>query len=291
MIRKRIDAFNIIANFIMVLLCIFFLFPFYYMLIYSLSDSQAVSQHISLLPVSFTLQNYADILKSPEIVGAFVISVLRSVTGTVLTIICSTLIAYLVTKQELPFRKIIYRLIVTTMYISAGIIPWYMTMKSYGLKNNFLLYILPSAVTAYYVILIKTYIESIPPSLEESAALDGAGIITTLTKIIFPVCLPIIAAISVFSAVYQWNGWWDNMMLVSKPALKTLQYALYEYFQQASPNITNIQLAGDKLGRVRPNAQTIKVTMAMVTIIPIFMVYPFLQKYFVKGIMLGAIKG
>ncbi len=176
------------------------------------------------------------------------------------------------------------------MYLNAGIIPYFIVMKAYGLKNNFLLYILPSAVVAFYVILIKTYIEGIPAELEEAARMDGAGYFTVFTKIIFPVCVPVLATVAVFSAVNQWNSWQDNFYLVRDRNLKTLQLLLLEYLQSMDSTLINdINTAAARANRT--SALSMKACISVITMIPIMLVYPFFQKFFVKGILVGSVKG
>lgn len=285
-----------IANFFIYLFCILLLiacvYPFYYVLIYSLSEPKQAPGRVFFWPVGFNINTYLGIFKLNDIPQAFMVSVLRAVTGTVLTIGCSSFFAYLVTKEEMRFRKVLYRVVVISMYINAGLIPWYLTMKAYGLQNNFLLYILPGAVTAYYVILIKTYIESLPKELEESATIDGAGTFRTFRSIIFPLSKPIVATVGVYSLVGQWNQWTDNYFLVSNEKLQTLQMVLYNYLNQA--NRFN-KMAGSS---VDPNAlvnmitpTAVKMCITVIAVVPILFVYPFLQRYFVKGIMIGAVKG
>ena len=189
-------------------------------------------------------------------------------------------------------RRFVYRFVVLTMYLNAGLIPWYMTMKAYGLQNNFLLYILPGLVIAYYVILIKTYIESLPRELEESALIDGAGIFTRYLRIVMPLSKPIIATIAVYAVVGQWNAWTDNYFLISDARLQTLQMILYNYlnqanrFQQMSSSAMDASAAASMI-----TPTSVKMCVTVVVVIPIMCVYPFLQRYFVKGIMMGAVKG
>ena len=176
------------------------------------------------------------------------------------------------------------------MYLNAGIIPYFMVMKAYGLKDNYLLYILPGAVGAYNVILIKTYMENIPAELEEAARIDGAGYFKAFVKVIFPVCTPVLATVTIFSAVSQWNSWQDNFYLVRDPKLKTLQLLLMEYLQNMdSTLITDINTALDRMNRT--STLSLKTCISVITMIPIMLVYPLFQKYFVKGIMLGSVKG
>lgn len=284
--------FNVVNFLIIIIFTIMCFYPFYYVFIYSLSDPNlAASKGVYLWPVGFTTNTFQKLLGGEGIFGAVFISASRAVFGTLITIFCSSLFAYILTKEQLFLRKYIYRFVILTMYISAGLIPWYMTMMSLGLKNSYLLYILPSAVVGFYIVLLKTYIESIPPSLEESAMIDGAGYLTRYTKIIMPLCKPIIATVSIFSAVSQWNQWQDNFYLVSDSKLMTLQLMLYNFLRstQATSLSSSFSAGLSQAQQITP--MSIKMTMAMISILPIIIVYPALQKHFAKGIMIGAIKG
>lgn len=285
-------SFSIVNYLLLSLITFVCIYPFYYIFIYSISDPLAASAGLVWLPKGINLDNYARMLQLPNITSSFVISLLRTVIGTIITVLCCTFFAYLVTKKELPLRKIIYRFVVITLYLNAGLIPWYLTMKTLGLNNNFLLYVLPGAIVGFNVILIKTFIESLPLALEESAMIDGAGYFTIFAKIIFPLSLPIIATIAVFAAVGQWNTWQDNFFLVSDPKLQTVQMVLYNYLNQVQSiaNMTMQELSrGEAARQITP--QAVRMTMTMIVTIPILFVYPFLQRYFVKGLMLGAVKG
>jgi ABC-type glycerol-3-phosphate transport system permease component len=269
-----------------------FAYPLYYMLIYTVSSPQAAARGLILLPEDMTLNNYALVFRSGDIPWGFLVSASRTVVGSALTVLCSGIFAYLLSKDEVPHRKLIYRFLIVTMYLNAGLIPWYMTMVSYGLKNSFLLYVLPGAINAFSVVLIRTYIqESISPSLEESAMIDGAGLPRIFFMIIMPLSLPILATVTVFSAVGQWNAWTDNLFLVSDNRLKTLQLMLYEYITKAVPMGASIKDMGDTAATYKPTPSAVKMTVTMITVLPILFVYPFLQRYFVKGLMIGAIKG
>jgi putative aldouronate transport system permease protein len=283
------DIFNYAVQIVFTLLCIY---PFYYILIYSISDPQQALKGIFLLPQGLTFVNYLTIFRLDNMLNSFFISVLRTVLGTILTVVCSTWFAYAVTKNELYFRKIIYRLLVVTMYFSAGLIPWYLTMKELGLQNNFLLYVLPSAIAAFYVVLLKTFIEQLPQALEESAMIDGAGYIMIFTKIIFPLSMPIVATIAVFSSVDQWNAWYDNYFLVTKDHLQTLQLVLFNYLTQAQQIVQSSNMQDLNRGlATKISPESIRITMTMIVTIPVMLVYPFLQRFFVKGVLLGAVKG
>lgn len=285
-------AFDILNHLMLTIFFIATLYPFYYILIYSISDPIEAQKGILFLPTHLTMENYIEVFKLKGILNATFISVSRTVIGTVITITCSSFFAYLVTKNELRFRKFIYRFVVMTMYLNAGLIPWYLVMRIYRLNNTFLLYIVPTAIVAYYVVLIKTYIEQLPPSVEESAKIDGAGYVTIFSKIIFPLSKPIIATIAVFASVGQWNTWYDNFFLVQNPKLRTLQLMLYDYLTEANRIAQeSIENAGRGMTEVKLTPNSVRMTMTMVATLPILFVYPRMQRYFVKGIMMGAIKG
>lgn len=296
MLRWRISKSDLIFNMInytfLILLLIVTVYPFYYIFIYSISDSFEAQKGVYLWPAGFSLESYKAAFRLKGLADAAVVSVMRTVIGTILTVLCSSFFAYLITKQELPFRKYIYRFVLITMYFNAGFIPWYLTMKAYQLQNSFLLYILPGMLTGFYIILIKTFMEQLPPALEESAKIDGAGYFKIFTSIVFPLSLPIIATIAVFAAVGQWNTWFDNFFLVSDPKLQTLQLLLYNFLNQTS---SIAGMSGEELtrtGQVRVmTPQSVQMTITMLVTLPIVVVYPFLQRFFVKGIMLGAVKG
>ena len=282
------DWFNIIVMAVIALLCFY---PFYYMLVYSFSDPQLSKYGVSLLPKGFTLENYRKVLTLSNILSAAGISIARTVLGTLLTVLCCALFAYLVTKPMYG-RKIIYRLLVVTMYVNGGLIPTYLVMRLYHLNNTFLIYILPTALSAYNVILIKTFMEQLPPSLEESAVLDGASPMVRWWNIIMPLSKPILATITVFAAVGQWNSWFDAHIYMTDSSRWPLQYILYRYLTEAQQAAAMLDkdLNGDmQIKEITPAA--VRMTITAVITIPVLLIYPFMQRYFVKGIMLGAVKG
>lgn len=275
------------------ILCIY---PFYYVLIYSISDATRAAEGIWLLPKGFSLETYRKLLSQSDIWQSFFVSVARTGIGTALCLLFTSMLAFLVTRKEMLGRKYVYRFVVFTMYLNAGLIPWYLTMRAYGLKNNFLLYVLPGAVNAYYMILIKTFIEQLPESLEESAILEGAGTLNLFFKIIMPLSKPITATVAVYCAVAQWNSWQDNFFLVQNPKLLTMQLMLRNYLNSAESMARSAMTSGiaaadmaNIQNQVTP--QSVRMTIIVITILPIMLVYPFAQKYFTKGIMMGAVKG
>ena len=280
-------VFDTLNTLLMVLIGIACLYPFYYIFIYSISDPLEAAKGIAFLPKNPTLANYTMIFQDSNIINSFFISAARTVLGAGITVLCSAFLAYLFTNPLLPMRKGLYKFVIITMYLSSGLIPWYVTMSAYGLKNKFLLYIVPSAVNAFFMILIKTYMESLPAALSESAELDGAGIFALFFQVILPLCLPVIAAVAVFAAVGQWNSWSDNFFLVKAPELKTLQLTLYEYFQSTAPSVENMRDAAASMSKRTVTLSSIRMSIAVVTVIPIFAVYPFMMRFLVKGAVKG----
>jgi ABC-type glycerol-3-phosphate transport system permease component len=274
------------------ILCIY---PLYYVLIYSLSDPVRGFGKIFLWPYGFRISAYKGIFAQNDITYSALVSLARTVLGTLLTVFGSGLFAFVVSQKELPKRRFIYRFVVVTMYFQAGLIPWYMTMKLLGLKNNFLLYILPAVVVPFFVVLMKTYYESMPPALMESAMVDGASYPRIYRSIVIPISKPIFATVAVFSAVGQWNQWMDNYLLANIPSLQTMQLTLYNYLQesarlsQLSTSSMSTSTAQAALSQVTP--QTIRAAITVIVVLPVMLFYPFMQRHFTKGLILGAVKG
>ncbi len=289
-------VFNMINYTIFTIFTLACIFPFYYLFINTISDNELVVKGvINFIPRGINLNNYKTLLSVSDLGNALIVTIARTVIGTALMVMASGLVGYLVTKKELWGRKFWYRFLVITMYFNAGTIPWFMNMQMLGLTNNFLAYIIPGIVAPYNIILVKTYIESIPAELEESAEMDGASYMTVFRKIIWPLSKPILATIAIFGAVGNWNSFTDSLMLMqSAPTLYTLQHRLYIYLNQAS-NLGALMKSGgvvsDAAIKSAMSGKVIKYTISMVTVIPILLVYPFMQRYFEEGIMLGAVKG
>ncbi|MBC8611286.1 Inner membrane ABC transporter permease protein ycjP [uncultured Ruminococcus sp.] len=283
-IAPKDRAVNIVIGAILFLFALICIYPLYFVAINSFSSPDEVTKGVYFLPRGITLENFDYVFETPLIFTGVIVSVSRTVIGTLLNVLFCGFLGYMVTVKDLPFRKWIYRMVVATMYFTSGLIPWYMLMVKINFKNSFLLYVLPGAISAFYVVLIKTYVESLPASLEESASLDGAGTLTIFFKIILPVCKPVLACVAVFGAVWQWNSWSDNMFLVTDAKLQTLQYLLYRMMQSAS-------MSDAITGQTSIQPMAIRLTMTFITILPILLVYPFMQRFFVKGIMLGSVKG
>mgnify|MGYP001155919104 CR=1 FL=1 len=291
--RNRVTLGDVINSIVLLAFTFLCLYPFWYIFIGSISNPNIPVRTLTFLPKDVTLFNYKGLLE------AMGISVARTVTGTLLSVLLTAFMAYLFTLQKMPARKFFYRVVIVTMYLSGGLIPTFLVYKSYGLLNTFWVYIIPGAVSVYNMVLVKTFLENgIPESLGESASLDGAGPLTIFFRIMLPLSLPILATIALFVAVGQWNSWFDNMIYnTANSNLDTLQYLLYKKLNEANKiaeaaRSGNATMVGDMLSRqMKLTPDSIRMTITMLVTLPILCVYPFLQKYFVKGIMVGAVKG
>ena len=285
--RKIFNVFNILFFLVIITLC---LYPLWYIFIQSLSSGPLAVNAVAW-PINFTLKNYADVFKSGDVPHAFLISVLRTSIGTACTLLACMLLGYLFSKEDMPLRKVMYRILIITMYVSGGLIPTYLVYKAYRLTNSFLVYILPAVVDAYYVILIKTYVEQLPISVEESAMIDGAGTMCIFLKIILPMSLPIVATIAIYASVGQWNSWFDNYIYaISNKKILTLQYMLYRYLQEAESIVRELK-ERDPGAAVPITPRGVRMTVTMITVVPVLCIYPFFQRYLIKGLMIGAVKG
>ncbi len=276
------------------LICVY---PFYYIFINSISANDlSANGKIIFFPKGIQFHNYGDVFKIPGLWQAVKISIGRTVIGTAFTVGASAFLGFMFTQKDMWLRKFWYRFTVITMYFNAGIIPWYLTMKSLHLTNNFWGYVLPVIVSPFFIILVKTFVESIPAELQQAAEIDGAGLMTFFFKILLPVIRPILATIAIFAAVNQWNSFQDTLLLVTDSSLNTLQYILYQYINQATSLTTmmNLQSSGSAVMQTLAAKQTptsIRMTVTIVVVAPIILIYPIFQRFFVKGIMIGAVKG
>ena len=271
------------------------LYPFYYLIINSISANNLSERgKVIFWPLEIHFTNYKNLATIPGLTDAAVMSVLRTVVGTVMTVMIAAFLGYMFTRQTLWRRKLWYRFVAITMYFNAGIIPWYLAMKTIGLTNNFWGYILPTVIQPFYIILCKTYCESVPQALQDAAEIDGAGTLRIFFRIMLPVIKPILATIAIFAAVNQWNAFQDTLLLMRDKRLYTLQYVLYQYITQASSikisaSTTTTDIASALA--TSATATSIRMTVTVVVVIPVMMIYPFFQRFFTKGIMIGAVKG
>ncbi|MFC4808665.1 carbohydrate ABC transporter permease [Paenibacillus sp. GCM10023250] len=276
------------------LICVY---PFYSIIINTISANDISAKgEVVFFPKHIHFQNYVDVFKIPGLGSAALVSLGRTVIGTTLTVGASAFLGFMFTQEDMWGRKFWYRFTVVTMFFNAGIIPWYLTMRSLHLTNNFLAYILPTIVAPFFIILVKTFVESLPKELQQAASIDGAGIMTLFFKIMLPISKPILATVAIFAAVDQWNSFQDTLLLVTDSKLYSLQFILYNYINQASSlsTMVNLQNAGSTTMASLATKQTttsIRMTVTIIVVAPILLIYPIFQRFFVKGIMIGAVKG
>ena len=290
-------TFQVINILIFAIFAIICAYPFYYLIINSISANDlSASGKVNFLPHGFQLENYVKVFQLNGLGTAAMVSLGRTVIGTICTVLASVYLGFMFTQQRMWHRKLWYRFMVITMYFNAGLIPMYMTMKTLHLTNSFWVYIIPGIVQPFNIIMAKTYVESIPPALQEAAEIDGAGTMTVFAKVILPTCKPIMATIAIWSAVGQWNSFQDTLIYITDQKLYSLQYLLYTYLNQASSLATMVQQSGGNVSAVanlatQQTPTSIRMTISVIVVLPILFVYPIFQKSFVKGIMIGSVKG
>jgi multiple sugar transport system permease protein/putative aldouronate transport system permease protein len=290
--------FNIINYTAFALFTLICIYPFYYLIINTISaNDMSENGLINFLPKGIHLKNYIEVLKLRGLGQAAVISILRTVIGTVLTVMASAFLGFMFTQKKMWKRKLWYRFMVITMYFNAGLIPTFITMHLLGLTNTFWVYVIPAIVQPFNVILVKTYLESIPESLQQAAEIDGAGIMRIFIQIMLPLSLPILATIAIFSAVGQWNSFQDTLIYITDQKLYSLQYVLYQYINQSNSlaqliRTSTITSSEAMLALATKQTPTsVRMTVSVIVVIPILLVYPFFQRFFIKGIMIGSVKG
>ncbi|QGH36958.1 ABC transporter permease subunit [Gracilibacillus salitolerans] len=291
----REKIFDIVNYLFLSIVIVITLYPFLNVLAISLNDStDTVRGGIYIWPREFTLNNYLEILKYDNLVTGFVNSVLRTVIGTILGVFIQAMVAFTLSRTDFQGRRFVSTAIVLTMYFSGGLIPGYMLIRDLGLINSFWVYILPGLVSAFNIIIIRSFMDGLPFSLQESAKMDGANDFVIFYRIILPLCKPVLATIALFVAVGQWNSWFDTYLYNSmNESLTTLQYELMKILDNTTMGggqDANLMRPNDEQQMNRVSPQSIKMAITMVTVIPIIMVYPFVQRYFIKGMTLGAVK-
>ncbi|KQY94292.1 sugar ABC transporter permease [Paenibacillus sp. Root52] len=289
-------AFDTINITFMVCLMIVTIYPFINMIAVSFNDANdAIRGGIYLWPRVWTLDNYKYIFGESDIYHATLISALRTVIGTVVSVFCTAMLAYTVSRQEFVLRKFVTMFFVFTMYFSGGLIPGYLLIRDLGLIGSFWVYIIPGVIGVFNMIVIRSFIEGLPEGILESARIDGAGEFTTFIRVVLPLTIPAMATVSLFVAVGQWNSWFDVFLYnSSNKELSTLQYELMKILQTSTTAATATasdayQSAESSGTAVTPTS--IRATMTIIASVPILMVYPFLQKYFVQGMTIGGVKG
>ncbi|MFA9557076.1 carbohydrate ABC transporter permease [Evansella sp. AB-rgal1] len=289
------DTLNVIF---MIFLCIVMLYPMVNTLAVSFNEAtDTVRGGIYLFPREFTFYNYQHVFGESQLLHAGMISVLRTVIGTAVSVFCTAMVAYTISRKDFVLKKFVTIAFVLTMYLNGGLIPTYLLMRELSLIGTFWIYIIPGLIGVFNLIVVRSFIEGLPETIFESARIDGAGEFTQFFKIALPLCLPVIATVSLFVAVGQWNQWFDVFLYnSSRPELSTLQYELMKILQNSNAAVSGgsaaSALAASQSGAIETvTPQAVRAAMTIIVSVPIICVYPFLQKYFVKGLTLGGVKG
>lgn len=292
-------AFYIVTIIILLFFLLTIIYPFLNSLAISLNDAKDTAKGgLSIWPRKFTMSNYVRVFKNPKVYQAYFITISRTVVGTVLGLLFTSTLAYGLSNKRLMGRKFYTMICLIPMYFSGGIIPTYFLMQSLHLTNSFWVYILPNLVGLWNMILMRTYFSQIPEALEESARIDGANYFTVFFRIILPISGTIVATIVLYIAVFQWNAWFDASIYINnKDELKPLQSILMQIVNEAKYAETMAQqgMSADQIAAAGAgkdtNVRSITMATMIITILPIVITYPFLQKYFIQGVMIGSVKG
>lgn len=285
--KSREDWFvDILSYSMLIILTLTILFPFMQVITISMSPSSVVNKSgFHLIPTKFDFSGYEQIISNKDFLHSYLITILRTMVGTSLSILVTVLTAYPLSKTKLPYRRSIMLFIVFTMYFQGGMIPKYLLLKNLHLHNNFMVYVLPSLVIGFTLVITRNFFMGVPDALEESARIDGATDLRILFSIYLPLSVPIIATIGLWYSVHHWNAWTDNMLYVSNKSLFVLQYVLHQILESGTAS------EAEEFMHVVVHTETMKMAALVLSLIPIVSVYPFLQKYFVKGMVLGSVKG
>ena len=266
------------------------LYPVLNTLAISLNDgTDALRGGSYLFPRKFTMKNYMTVLEKDNLVTGAYITVARTVVGTVLSLVTNAILAYIVSRKRFLFKQQLSLFWVVTMYVNGGMIPTFLLFKGLHLTNSFWVYVIPGMISAFNMLVIRTYMNGIPDSLEESAQLDGAGYMTIFWKIISPLCKPVYATVALFVAVGQWNSWFDAMLYNRMSSeYTTLQYELMKLLSSVTNQGNSAEAMKNAAGTVTPTS--VRAAATILTMLPIVCLYPFLQRYFVTGLTIGGVK-
>lgn len=282
--RGKIHIFDVINVLIMIIVCILMIYPFIYLLIISISPiSEVMKSNIILIPKKISFDSYKYVLRYAGVGSAYKVTIFITVVGTLISLIMTALGAYVLTIKDLPGRNLFLTLVIITMIFNGGLIPSYMVVKQLHMINQVWALIIPNAINTFWMIVMRNFFQSIPVSLSESARIDGCSEYKILLKIILPLSLPIIATLALFYAVSLWNTYFNAILYINSKKLQPLQVLIRSMYDQGSQGVQSDTLP--------PPAETIRAATIMIATLPILCIYPFLQKYFAQGIMVGAVKG
>ena len=291
---KSDKIFELTAYIIIAVLCITMIYPFWNLVVISLNDGADTAKGgLTVWPRSVTIENYKFVFQDARLLDAFKITILRTLVVTLGSTFITSMFAYAISRRSLKFRRGYMKLCTITMYVSGGLIPSFLVMQELHLINTFWVLIIPSLFSVWNMIIFRSFFDTLPEGLIEAAKIDGAGEYQVFFKIILPVSKPVIATLSLFTAVSQWNAWFDGAIYISDPKLVPLQTLLRQIINTNATSQLAAQIGGtaaEKLMEANVTTRSLSAATMMVATIPIIMVYPFLQRYFTSGVMLGAIK-
>lgn len=284
---RSFDIVNTIAILLFVLLC---LAPFLHIIAISLSSTRSImSGEVSLFPVEMNWDAYSKVFSDKSMIRSLGFTVILTVLFTIMCMVMTIAAAYPLAKTKLKGRKLVMFVIIITMFFSGGLIPEYMLVRNLGLLDSMWALMLPGLISPFYMIILITFFQNIPDSLEESAEIDGSSYLRTLVNIIVPLSLPVIATLSLFYAVGRWNGFTDTLMYITSPEMYPLQLKLYQLVQNNM--VSELLVMEGATGQAKLQPESLKAASVIFATVPIMIVYPWLQRYFVSGVMLGAVKG
>lgn len=278
------DIFNII---LMAIICFVTLYPVWYVLVYSFNDGyDAVQGGLYWWPRKFTLTNYKEVFRNNEIINSFIVTIFRTLFATTCHVFFTAMVAYAFSRKELIGKKLYMSMGIITMFFSGGLIPTFIVINNLGMYNKFLVYIIPTMFSFFDLIIMQSFFRTIPASVEESAKIDGASYFTIFTKIILPLSAPVIATIILFNGVYNWNDYFMGFIYIKDEELRPIQTYLYKIITTSQGS----KAAMASVSTSKFTSTSLQMATMVVTTIPIICIYPFLQKHFVKGMMLGSVK-
>jgi len=280
-----VDA--VVYGSLLLILCVT-LYPFYYVLIISFNEGKdSLLGGVYFWPRQFTLANYERFLSDPSWYRAFGVTVARTLVGSALGVFFTALVSYGLSQRQLLFKRTYFAIVIVAMYFSGGLIPYYVVLRSLNLLNTFAVYVVPSMLSIFFLLIAVSFFREIPQELRESAHIDGAGELRVFARIVLPVSAPLLATMALFIGVGQWNSWLDSAYFVQAESLRTLTYRMMEVINKSQIPTDSIAFA---TGASSVTSYSLQVTSMVVSIVPIVCVYPFLQRHFVGGMMLGSVK-
>lgn len=288
---KGEKIFDVINVMFMIIFCITIIYPVWYTLILSFNDgADAMLGGIYFWPRKFTLDNYITVMQSPGIYKAFGITIARTVVGVITHVLFTAMVAYGLSKRELTGRKLYLTIGVITMFFNGGLIPTFLLIRDLGLLDNFMVFILPTMFNFFHLIIFQSFFRELPKSLEESAYIEGANDLQIFIRIILPLSMPVVATIALFIGVFHWNDYFTGLIYINNPDLQPIQTFLFRVIAQSSSSQMISAMPATMTSMQRTTSESIKLATMILATFPIVCVYPFLQKYFVKGMLLGSVK-